>query len=62
LAEKSPIGLARMKRLVDEGLQLDVETALRREYEVVTEHNSSSDRNEGLAAFRERRTPVFTGS
>lgn len=62
LADKSPLGLARMKQLVDGGLALSVEEALRIEQAVVLAHNRSHDRNEGLAAFAERRKPLFDGS
>ncbi|GAA4338312.1 enoyl-CoA hydratase/isomerase family protein [Variovorax defluvii] len=62
LSGKSPLGLARMKHLVDNGLDLPLDQALRAEQAVVLAHNSSHDRNEGLAAFAARREPVFNGS
>jgi len=62
LATKSPIGLRQMKRLVDKGLQLDADNALEFEQQVFAEHSLTRDRREGLAAFAERRKPIFTGS
>lgn len=61
LARKSPLGLARMKRLVDGGLALSVEAALAEELRVCEAHDVSYDRNEGLKAFAEKRMPVFEG-
>lgn len=61
LASRSPLALRRMKRLVDDGLALDMEAALRLEHAVHAEHALSDDRREGLAAFVEKRVPLFTG-
>jgi enoyl-CoA hydratase len=61
LAEKSPIGLRRMKRMVDDGLDQPVEQALRYELALNAQHAASYDRTEGLAAFAEKRKPKFEG-
>jgi enoyl-CoA hydratase/carnithine racemase len=61
LASKSPIGLRRMKALVDDGLGQPMESALRLELLASEVHAHSEDMKEGLAAFNEKRTPVFTG-
>jgi enoyl-CoA hydratase len=61
LAEKSPIGLRRMKRMVDDGLDQPVEQALRYELALNAQHAASHDRTEGLAAFAEKRKPKFKG-
>ena len=59
LAAKSPLGLAAMKELVAEGLELPTADALRRERERLAAHTRSHDFAEGLRAFAEKRTPVF---
>lgn len=61
LSTKSPIGLRQMKRLVNQGLQMQVKDALELEQQVFAEHAKTYDRHEGLAAFAERRTPHFRG-
>ncbi len=61
IAAKSPLGLRRMKQLVDDGLEQPVDVGLRAELVACALHSHSSDMSEGLAAFREKRTPNFTG-
>lgn len=61
LAKRSPIGLKRMKRMVDDGMEQSLEAALRYELSLNAIHARSDDRIEGLAAFNEKRTPKFTG-
>lgn len=61
LANKSPLGLARMKQLVDDGLNQPQDTALRLELLTFDLHASSEDMQEGLAAFEQKRTPQFKG-
>jgi enoyl-CoA hydratase/carnithine racemase len=61
LANKSPIGLARMKYLVDDGLNQPQDTALRLELSVFDLHAASEDMQEGLAAFEQKRAPQFKG-
>ncbi len=61
LASKSPLGLRRMKALIDDGLQQPVDTALRLELLACEVHALSEDQREGLAAFNNKRKPVFTG-
>lgn len=62
LLEKSPLGLAGAKRLVNEGVQMSLRDAL--QFEIETVHNyatTSHDATEGLAAFVEKRKPEFRG-
>ena len=61
IATKSPLGLRRMKSLIDDGLQQPMDTALRLELLACEIHAHSADLQEGLAAFNEKRTPCFTG-
>lgn len=62
LAAKSPLGLSRMKRLMDEGLDQPLEAALASEQAVCGLHALSEDVKEGLAAFRTKRKPDFRGA
>ncbi len=61
LAEKSPIGLRRMKRMIDDGQEQSLASALRYELAINAQHATSYDREEGLAAFAEKRKPRFEG-
>jgi enoyl-CoA hydratase len=59
IARGSATSLARMKRVVGEGLDLPLDEALALELAVAKEHLRSADVAEGLAAFTEGRTPHF---
>ena len=61
LANKSPVGLEKMKYLVDDGLNQTADTALRLELLAFDLHMNSEDVKEGLAAFEQKRTPQFKG-
>lgn len=60
-ADKSPLVLARMKYLVHESLEQPLDVSLRGEILMGELHVHSFDRNEGLAAFAEKRKPEFRG-
>ena len=61
LATGPPRALAAAKRLVTEGVELPFETAVGLEREVVAMLFATADREEGVAAFLEKRQPTFTG-
>jgi enoyl-CoA hydratase len=61
LSDKSPIGLAYMKALVNESHQLDFETALNREHAYMEIIGQTEDFREAMAARREKRKPNFRG-
>jgi len=61
LERGSPLGLARMKQLIDVGIQQDMVGALAAEQSLCALHDFSFDRNEGLDAFRTKRPPRFEG-
>ena len=59
IASKSAGGLACMKRLVQRGMQVDLEKAVAMEVEVFLGYFFSADVREGLRAFQEKRKPRF---
>jgi enoyl-CoA hydratase len=61
LAAGAPLALAAGKRLVDQGLGMDLTAAISYEGESVAMLFGTADRAAGVAAFRERRPPDFTG-
>lgn len=62
IAGKSVPGLAHMKRLINDGLEQPLDTALRLEHQALAVHVHDPDMREGLAAFRERRKPHYTSA
>ena len=61
IATKSPVGLARMKMLANDGMQVPPEVGLTMELEQSALHETSADRHEGIAAFNGKRTPKYIG-
>jgi enoyl-CoA hydratase/carnithine racemase len=61
IALGGPLAVAAAKRAIDEGAALPMADALAVEASCYEEILSSDDRNEGLAAFGEKRPPVFKG-
>jgi enoyl-CoA hydratase/carnithine racemase len=59
LAERSPLGLRRMKEMVNDGLDMTWELAARYELTVSGRHLTSGVPDEGMRAFIERRPPRF---
>jgi enoyl-CoA hydratase len=61
LAGGPPMALAAAKRLVTDGVELPFDTAVGLERDAVAMLFTTADRREGVAAFLEKRQPVFTG-
>jgi enoyl-CoA hydratase len=61
LARKSPLALRRIKKLLHEGRDLPLASALEAELSECAEHLASRDAAEGLDAFVQKRTPNFFG-
>ena len=61
VAAGAPKALETGKRLVDNGALMDLDAAIAYEREAVSVLFGTSDRMEGLKAFREKRRPTFTG-
>mmetsp|Transcript_25265 Transcript_25265/g.27582 ORF Transcript_25265/g.27582 Transcript_25265/m.27582 type:complete len:282 (-) Transcript_25265:51-896(-) len=62
ISENGPIALRMAKRAIDEGVQVDLETALSKvEFECYGGIVDTADRKEGLLAFKEKRKPNYQG-
>ncbi len=61
LAGAGPLAIAQAKRAIDGGIGLSLPDALALERACYAVVLPSEDRNEGLAAFAEKRPPVFKG-
>lgn len=62
IAEKSPLGLRRVKQLVDTGLDQPIRNTIVAERVAAELHRTSEDFREGRRAFAEKRKPDFTGT
>ncbi|AKU90971.1 enoyl-CoA hydratase-related protein [Vulgatibacter incomptus] len=61
VAAGGPVALSAAKAAIQEGLELPLDEALELEYRKYQATIPTKDRLEGLAAFREKRKPVYTG-
>ncbi len=61
LADKPPLSLAAMKVIVNKGVESSLESGLQFEAQVVRGLSSSEDTKEALAAFAQKRKPVYKG-
>jgi enoyl-CoA hydratase/carnithine racemase len=57
----SPYAVRQAKWAIDHGVDLPFEDGLQREHEAYMRAIASEDRQEGIAAFNEKRRPRFTG-
>jgi enoyl-CoA hydratase/carnithine racemase len=60
-AQRAPLALWYAKEAVNNGLQMDLQSALHYERQLTTQLFLSDDRKEGMAAFLEKRPAKFTG-
>jgi enoyl-CoA hydratase len=61
LGDLAPLAIKGLKKLVNEGLEASLETAQALDRAVLTNLFYTMDAKEGIAAFLEKRTPVFKG-
>lgn len=61
VAQNGPVALRAAKRAIDRGLEMDLASALVFESTCYEMTIPTEDRREGLAAFREKRKPVYKG-
>ncbi|XP_021855271.2 probable enoyl-CoA hydratase 2, mitochondrial [Spinacia oleracea] len=59
--QKGPVAVRMAKRAINDGLDMDMQSALRLEEECYQQVLNTRDRLEGLAAFAEKRKPRYTG-
>lgn len=61
MVTSAPIALAQAKRAIDQGMQVDLQAGIQIEADCYAGVIPTEDRLEGLAAFVERRAPVWKG-
>ena len=60
-AQRAPLAVWYAKEAVNNGLQMDLQSALHYERQLTTQLFMTNDRKEGMAAFLEKRPAKFTG-
>jgi len=61
IAARAPLALQEGKRLINEGLEASLETAISYEGLILANLYQTADANEGIRAFIEKRKPIFQG-
>ena len=62
IAKQAPLAIRALKRLVNERVNAPLETALSYEQQTLLSLYATADGQEGVAAFMEKRAPIFKGS
>ncbi|KAI9101995.1 ClpP/crotonase-like domain-containing protein [Phlyctochytrium arcticum] len=62
IVDKGPVAIRMAKLAIDKGSQLDLSSGLAFEQTCYAQVIPTKDRLEGLAAFKEKRAPVYTGN
>ena len=61
IAQNAPLAVRQAKKIVNMGMEVDIDTAFALEAECYNNLLSTEDRMEGLMAFNEKRKPVYQG-
>jgi len=61
MLESSPLALRALKEAAIDGLDIGLSAALERRWETIEEFQTTADRSEGAAAFRQKRKPKWVG-